>query len=46
MFRILVRQSADLEDLNAREGQYVWLLEKLEKLHEIFAERVQKLATP
>ena len=46
VFRILVRQSADLEDLNAREGQYVWLLEKLEKLHEIFAERVQKLATP
>ena len=41
--RIFVQQSTDLEDLDARDEQYTWLLEKLEKLHEVFVERVQKL---
>ena len=41
--RIFVQQSTNLEDLNARNDQYAWLLEKLEKLHEVFVERIQTL---
>ena len=44
--RIFVQQSTHLEDLDAREEQYAWLLEKLEKLHEVFADRVRELKIP
>ncbi len=44
--RIYVQQSTDLEDLDAREEQYAWLLKKLEKLHKVFVDRVRELKIP
>ena len=44
--RIFAQQSTDLEDLSARDQQYAWLLEKLEKMHEAFADRVRELEVP
>lgn len=44
--RIYLRRSADLRDISQREELYDWLLEKLELLHEVFADRVRSLEPP
>lgn len=44
--RIFVRTSTDLHDNTAREDQYAWLVQKLEKLRGVFAKRVRNLHLP
>ncbi|HLH32130.1 MAG TPA: DUF4268 domain-containing protein [Terriglobia bacterium] len=44
--RIYVRQTTNLQDMNARKEQYAWLLEKLETLHMVFAKRIRDLTSP
>lgn len=43
MCKIYVRRSANLEDLDARNELYGWLLSKLEMLHRVFADRIKDL---
>lgn len=43
MCRIWVRRDADLSDTAARQNDYAWLLEKLERMHTIFAPRIKAL---
>ena len=41
--RIYSRRDVDLYDLNDRGAQYTWLLDQLEKLHQVFAPRIRDL---
>ncbi len=43
MSRIYIRKTVDLRNTEHRQAQYAWLLEKLEKLHTVFALRVRDL---
>ena len=43
---IFVRQNTNLEDLSDRPNQYAWLLENLEKVHQVFSGRVMNLEIP
>jgi hypothetical protein len=44
--RAYIRRSGDLQDLAARPEQYKWLVEKLDRLHQVFAGRVRNLELP
>ena len=41
--RIYTRRDTDLNDPDARTEQYMWLLDRLETFHRVFADRVRKL---
>ena len=43
---IYVRKSTNLKDLSERPNQYAWLIENLEKIHQVFSGRVMNLEIP
>ena len=43
---VFARKSTHLDDMSDRANQYAWLLENLEKIHRVFAERVLNLEVP
>ena len=41
--KVYIRRDTDLNDPDARTEQYLWLLDRLETFHRVFADRVRKL---
>ena len=42
--RIFVRQSVDISDRSDWEQQHQWLIEKLDRMHKVFSQRVKQLS--
>jgi hypothetical protein len=41
--RIVLRKTVDLEDQNTWTDQHQWLVEKLDKMHKVFSDRIKRL---